>query len=136
MDRADERAVTTGAAISELHRLAAECAQDGWDGEAGSAVDPMAVAIAEDFLRALPPGISLPELALEPDGALSLDWTASQHRRFTLSIGRTNRLAYAWLDGSEVGHGVANFSGATVPSRILDGLHGIMNHACTSLRAA
>jgi len=123
-------------AISELQALANECAEAGWDGEAAAAMDPKAVSTAQDFIRALPDGLPLPEFAPEPDGSVSLDWTASRHRRFTLSIGSSNRLAYAWLDGTDRGHAVARFDGSIVPRRVLEGIQSISSHASTSFRAS
>lgn len=122
-------------AISELQALANECAEEGWDGEGAVAMNPRAVSIAQDFIRALPDGFPLPEFAPEPDGSVSLDWTASRHRRFTLSIGSRNRLAYAWFDGTDRGHAVARFDGDIIPHRILDGIQSISNHASTSFSA-
>jgi hypothetical protein len=124
------------AAISELMSLSNECSEPGWDGDAAAAVDPVAVAAAQEFVRVMPEDVLLPEFAAEPDGSISLDWVRSRHRRFTLSIGGSNRLAYAWLDGADKGHGVARFDGTHVPPRVLEGIRSIMNHADASLRAA
>lgn len=123
-------------AISELQALANECAEAGWDGEAAAGLDPLAVSTTQDFVRALPDGFPMPEFAPEPDGSISLDWTASRHRRFTLSIGSSRRLAYAWLDGTDKGHGVARFDGSNVPPRVLEEIHSISSHAFTSFRAS
>lgn len=123
-------------AISELQALANECAEAGWDGEAAAGIDSLAVSTAQDFVRALPAGLPLPEFAPEPDGSVSLDWTVSRHRRFTLSIGSSLRLAYAWLDGADRGHAVASFDGSSVPPRILEGIRSILNHANTSFWAS
>ncbi len=122
------------AAISELSLMANECAEPGWDGQAAAGMDPMAVAMAEDFVRALPEGIPLPEFAPEPDGSVSLDWTQSRNRRFTVSVGGSNRLAYALLDGTDKGYGVARFDRETIPTRILQGLQSIMKPGSTFLR--
>ena len=124
------------AAISQLRALAHECSEQGWDGAEACALDPTAVLIAEGFVRALPDGIPLPEFAPEPDGSVSLDWIQSRNRLFSMSVGPSHRLAYAWLDGADKGHGVARFDGENVPPRILEGIRGIMNHGRTSLRAA
>jgi hypothetical protein len=87
------------AAISQLHALANECAEDGWDGGESLPVEPMAVFVAGQFVRALPESGPIPEFAPDPDGSISLDWIQSGHRLFSLSIGGSGRLAYAWLDG-------------------------------------
>src|SRR6266581_4358638 len=72
------------AAISSLQALARECGQEGWDGNDAAGIAPFAVHAAESLLRALPPGVPLPELAPEPDGSLSLDWIRSRTRLFSL----------------------------------------------------
>ncbi len=108
--------------LSELRGLVEECAEDDWDGYGASGIHPLAVKTAERFIRALPDSFALPEFAPEPDGSISLDWIQSKHRLFSVSAGTTGRLAYAWLDGSDKGHGVARFDGVSVPLRLLQGI--------------
>jgi hypothetical protein len=122
------------AAISSLRALANECGQAGWDANDACAIDSTAVLWAERFIRALPDGIPMPEIAPEPDGSISLDWLQARNRLFSLSIGATDRFAFAWLDGSDKGHGVARFDGHTVPARVLAGIESITPYA--SLRVA
>src|SRR5947209_7145990 len=97
------------ALISELHRLQDECSEPDWDGYGALPMSKTGAARAEAFIRALPTGIDLPELAPEPDGAVSLDWSPSKSRLFTLSVGPHSMLAYAWIDGLERGHAIAPF---------------------------
>jgi hypothetical protein len=115
-------------ALSQLATLANECAADNWDGAGASAVSPSALSKAGAFVRALPDGIPLPEFAAEPDGSVSLDWIDSRNRLFMLSIGISDRLAYAWVHGSDKGHAVARFDGENIPALILEGIKEIMNH--------
>lgn len=131
VDSAEKSQALFGAkalAISQIHALANECSDSGWDGDNAAAIHPRAVLIAEAFVRAIPDCIALPEVAPEPDGCLSLDWIQSRNRFFTLSVGVSNRLAYAWLDGADKGNGVARFDGEGIPTRVLEGICGIMNH--------
>ena len=114
-------------AISQLWALANECAVSGWDGEQAKPIDRLAVFNAAAFIRALPDRLPLPEFSPEPDGAISLDWIKSRTRLFSLSIGNSNRMAYAWLDGTDVGHGVAGFREGKVPQRVLEGIAEAMN---------
>jgi hypothetical protein len=58
-------------AISQLRAMANECSEPGWDGDAAASMHPDAVYLAEQFVRALPAGIPLPEFAPEPDGSVS-----------------------------------------------------------------
>ena len=124
------------AAISELRALVDECSKDNWDGNGAISIDALAFWRAEDLIRALPDGFPLPEFAPEPDGSISLDWIKSRYRIFSLSIGSGNRLAYAWLDGSDKGHGVARFDGISIPNRVLSDLQPVVNYGKPTLRAA
>ncbi len=123
-------------ALSDLAALKAEYSEPGWDGSDGAATDPLSVFWTEQFIRALPEGISLPEFAPEPDGSISLDWILSRTRMFSLSIGPSSRLSYAWLDGANRGHGVAGFNGQRIPPPILDSLDWIVGARDAALRVA
>jgi hypothetical protein len=123
-------------AISELSALANECAHEGWDGGDARPIDPQAVSKAIAFMRALPDSLPLPEMTAEPDGAVSLDWIRSRNRLLSVSIGAGDRLAFAWLDGSDRGHGVARFVEGVVPARIVDGIAAIMDVRDAAVRAA
>lgn len=124
------------AAISSLRELANECSHEDWDGSGAVALDPDAVTQAEYFLRALPDGVPMPECSAEPDGSVSLDWCMAKNRLFSISVGSSNRLAFAWLDGSDKGHGVARFDGLAVPARVLLGLRSILIPSHAPVRAA
>ena len=124
------------AALSHLATLVTECAEPDWDGENATAIITNTAMFAERFVRVLPDDIDLPEFAPEPDGSISLDWIQSRTRLFSLSIGRSDRLAYAWLDGSDKGHGVAHFDGQNVPTRVLEGIRSIVGHGHAGVRAA
>lgn len=124
------------AAIAELSGIASECSVQGWDGCEAAPISSVALRNAECFVRALPDGFPLPEFAPEPDGSISLDWVQSQHRLFSLSMGMTNRLAFAWLDGSDRGHGVIRFDGFNVPPRLLDDIRRIVLDGDIAVRVA
>lgn len=124
------------AALSQLTAMARECAEQAWDGEDAAGIDPAALLSAERFVRALPDGIPLPEFAPEPDGSISLDWIQSRNRLLSLTVGHTDRLAYAWLDGTDKGHAVARFDGQNVPPRVLESIKSIVRPGHAGLRAA
>jgi hypothetical protein len=123
-------------ALSQLAAVAADCAEDGWDGGAAVAIDPIALLLTRRFIRALPENAPLPEFSPEPDGSISLDWVRSRTRLLSLSIGRSDRLAYAWLDGADKGHGVARYDGWNIPPRVLEAIAGIVGQGDTGLPAA
>lgn len=114
------------AAISQLKLLADECKEDNWDGYGANAIDEGAVFFAARFVRALPEDLPVPEFAAEPEGSISLDWIKARNHMFTVSVAADNRLAYAWLDGTDKGHAVARFDGQSIPPKILQGIRGIV----------
>jgi hypothetical protein len=114
------------ASLQQLAAMANECSEHRWDGCDAVGIDPLALLMAEQFLRALPDGIPPPEFAPEPDGAISVDWIRSRDRMLSLSIGRSDRMAYAWLNGADKGHGVAHFDGRNVPSSVLHAIKDIV----------
>jgi hypothetical protein len=124
------------AALSELFAILHECSEPGWDGDAAIPLDPLAASLAAEFIRALPDGVALPESTPEPDGCVALDWIDSPTRHLSVSFGLNNRLAYAWIDGSDNGNGVASFNGVSIPPRILTTIRSIIGNGDASLRAA
>ena len=119
--------------ISQLWEMFDDCTERDWDGNDAEPLSGVAAVAVTAFIRSMPDRLPLPELAPEPDGAISLDWIESRHRRFSVSFGSNDRLAYAWLDGSDKGHAVARFDGVKIPPRILEGIQSIMNHADASI---
>lgn len=124
------------ALISELVALEAECGEEDWDGHGARPIDFLAVEQVKRFLRTLPDRIPLPEISVEPDGSLSLDWIHSQSRLFSVSVTGRNRLAYAWLDGTDSGHAVARFDGQSIPLRILQGIEAAVGARDATIRSA
>lgn len=123
-------------AISQLWELVEGCARPDWDGAGALPVSERAAAQAEEFIALLPSSLPVPEVAADPDGSISLDWMPSRARLFSLSIGEGDRLPYAWIDGSDKGHGVARFDGERIPPRIIAGIESICGVGHAAVRAA
>jgi hypothetical protein len=100
-------------ALSQLTRRAAEHANSEQ-----SVIHPIIMANAESFLRVLSADIDIPDINIEPDGNISLDWMKSPTQVFSLSIGVSNRVACAWIDGAKNGFFVEVFHGKLIPERI------------------
>ena len=65
----------------------------------------------------------MPEVGVDPDGAVALDWMVSRHRMLSISVaGNSDRLAYAWLDGTDRGNAVAKFDRDAVPIRLMQAI--------------
>jgi hypothetical protein len=119
-------------ALSKLRTAVADVIPD----DEQEAVDAQAYWNAEQFLLALPDDLPTPEFGIDPDGAISLDWMPSRTRMFSVSISASERLAYAWLDGSDKGHGVARFRAPAVPTAVLSFLQALVADGSANLRAA
>ena len=117
------------ATVSKLHKLAVDHSKQNWDGEGAAPIDVMAVVNASMFIQALPDSVPMPEIAAEPDGQISLDWMPSKSRVFSISVGKSGRLAYAWIDGADQGNAVARFDFRLVPQRVLEGITSIVSNA-------
>ncbi len=122
-------------ALSELSQLAKECAEPDWDGYGAEAMDIRALRLAQEIVRSLPDDLPMPSFSIEPDGCVSLDWMPVRGRTFTLSAGKTDRLPYAWIDGTDRGHAVARFTDGRLAPRIIEEIKRICAND-TSLRAA
>jgi hypothetical protein len=123
-------------AFAKLMAIATNCVQADWDGDGAQPINEMAVQNAEAFIRAIPDDMPMPEFAPEPDGYISLDWMDGQHSLFSLSVGADNRLAYAWLAGTNKGHAVARFDGITIPPMIKSGVESVIGNVNNAVRIA
>lgn len=121
-------------AISQLVAVAKDCSEDGWDGGDASSLTIEAVSNVATFIRLLPDDFPMPEFAPEPDGSISLDWIVSRNRIFSLSIGSGDKLAFAWLEGTDKGHAVAYFSRRSIPARVLYLIQSIVDHGKSTIR--
>jgi hypothetical protein len=110
--------------LSQIQALVTECARSGWDANEAEPVSTCAAIRAGDFICALPEGFPLPELAPEPDGSISLDWIRSRNRILSLSVGTSDRLPFAWVEGASKGHAVGLFDGKNISPDILERIRG------------
>ena len=90
--------------------IEAECGEPDWDGYGVEAISIRAAETAKVLIKVLPDGVPMPEVAVEPDGSICLDWIKSPYCLFSVSIGSTDR-----------GHGVARFDFERIPQKILHG---------------
>lgn len=121
--------------ISGLAALAEECGVPNWDGYGAEPLSPRALAMAQKIIPSLPDDLPLPECSVEPDGCISLDWMPAPHRTLTVSVGESDRLPYAWVDGTSRGHAVERLVEGQLPSRILAEIRRFTAHE-SSLRTA
>ena len=118
-------------ALDRLYELAAECTEADWDGYGAEAVSLGAVVRCKRFIRQLPEDLPLPEISVEPDREIALDWSPTPTQTFSVSIGPADRMACAWVNGTEHGHVVVSSNNGEIPSRILQEIQRITNNDST-----
>ena len=113
--------ISSNESLERLYSLLEECATDNWDGYGAQSIDPNSFDEAERFIRALPTTISNPEIAVDPDGEISLEWYLEPRKVFSVSIGKRNEITYAGLYGPNKAYGREYF-GDEIPKAIFDNL--------------
>jgi hypothetical protein len=82
-------------------------------------MDPAAYSFAKAFIRSLPTTAPTPDVGVDPDGEVSIDWDFGPRRILSVSVGPTGRLVYAALVGPNKVRGTEWLHEA-VPEPILD----------------
>src|SRR3989304_2258532 len=113
------------AAIEALEDAFAHAQERGWDGYEAAPADPGAFVYALQFLAYLPISTPLPEIAVDTDGDIAVEWDFGARRIFSVRISRDGTLNYAGL----VGH--TNFHGTEllregIPSTISAGIDRVV----------
>lgn len=116
------------ALLESLNEAASEALEPDWDGNDAEPVNPGAFLKAEHFIRALPDYLPDPEISIDPDGDVSFEWIPSKTKYFTVTTNNTDRLAYAWIDGTDRGHAVANMQSPVIPDRLIRELEQLLGH--------
>ncbi len=106
-------------AYAGLATIEEECEMSGWDGYDAVPVHPLSVALAQQFLEALPLGLEAPTVGSEPDGQVTLEWYRAPTRILSVSLSPEGELHYASLFGASKRYGSESFSGV-VPESVLD----------------
>ena len=113
--------INANESLQELYNLLEECSTENWDGYGARPVDPDSFNEAERFIRALPTTVSEPEVAVDPDGEISLEWYFEPRKVFSVSIGKRNEIKYAGLYGFNKTYGREYFDDE-IPKAIFDNI--------------
>jgi hypothetical protein len=112
-------------AISSLAEAQQEASVEDWDGYGALPVSHAAVSQAAAFIRSLPASVPLPEVSVDPDGEVALDWLGARDQVFSISFGESSRVAYAGIDGTDRWRGAEHFDGQSIPQFLLMGIRRI-----------
>lgn len=102
-------------AIHDLYTLGQESEIDE-----GATLTAEMLEISKRFLLAWPKTLPAPELALDRDGEVTFDWSASHRRMFSVSLRSDGRVSYAGrLSARRTIHGTEAFDDS-VPKQIVE----------------
>ena len=90
--------------------------------EASIPVDEDTIRAATQFVYSLPRFGPTPEVSVDPDGEISLDWASPSGKMFSVSVNKQNRLAYAgWFGEKSKVHGIEQLD-EVCPQEIVRGI--------------
>lgn len=84
--------------------------------------NPQAVAVAIEFVRALPSYFPLPEIAHHEGDEVSLEWDVSETKSASISVDKSRRLSCVCVDGDNHEYGTDYLDHASIPRRVLDAI--------------
>ncbi len=79
--------------------------EDGWSACGGQTVSASTFTHTIRFLEHLPVGTPLPEIAIDPDGDVAIDWSPERDRVVSIRISGDGTVYYAGLDREARFHG-------------------------------
>lgn len=107
-------------ALSALAEVADAASEDDWDGYGALPLLAEGVELAKKFIRVMPEELPMPIPCPEPDGEVALEWYGGKNQIFSLSFGKSDRVAYALMDGTSHSKGVERFNGDAIDSLLLE----------------
>ncbi len=113
--------INTTKSLHELYNLLDECSDANWDGYGALPINLDSFNEADRFIQALPTTIREPEVDVDPDGEISLEWHLEPRKVLSVSIGKRNEITYAGLFGPNKTYGREYFDDE-IPKAILDNL--------------
>jgi hypothetical protein len=114
-------------AIRELEDTFLDCRSQNWDGYEALQVSDETFLRSRQFLSRLMGQFPAPTTSATPGGSLAFEWFVSPKRRFLVSIGEGERIAYAGLFGADPAHGTAEFTDE-MPPEIVQHLRRLFFH--------
>lgn len=105
------------AVIEELLSAFLHASAENWDGYGAPAANWSSFVNAYVLIRKLPASVPIPEVAVDTDGEMALEWDYGPRRVLSVRIGRDGTIHYAGLLGHSTFHGL-EIPQETIPEAI------------------
>jgi len=115
-------------ALADLEKLRTDASAEGWDGYGACHIHGDAYYQARIFIQALPTTVPAPEISVDPDGEVAVDWLFGKGLRLSVSIGKRGRLTFASVLGNRALDGTEWLDNG-IPSAILNELTAVATEA-------
>jgi len=112
--------------LEELNQVLEECQNEDWDGYGAKSVNFNSYMEATKLLQNFPINIPLPEVAIDPDGEIALEWSAGRDKLFSVSIGAMKSVTYAGIFGINKVRGTESFNNE-LPKTILEHIQRVFS---------
>ena len=118
--------------LLELQNVVSDRVEEDWDGYGAKpfSVDSYILAIA--LIKRLPLFAANPDVDVDPEGEIMLEWSGGPRRVFTIAISPDGELHYAGLFGRNKVYGTEYFADL-IPVPILEGLHRVCHRSVPRL---
>lgn len=125
----DDRTLVDTITVGDRHRDAMRALREagegasmrGWDGYRAAPLQSGVIERAESLLRSLPTEFPLPEIGIDPGGAVFLEWQVEPRWVFSMTIDAHGVVSYAGLYGKSKAHGREHCLDA-LPGPVVQGL--------------
>jgi hypothetical protein len=114
--------------LHALQEAVSEAQEDGWDGYSARSMDLGAFVYAIEFLKLLPSVIPLPEISVDSDGDVALEWDRGSRRVFSVRVSRDGTIYYAGLVNYSTFHGSEQL-GESIPEAISSGIRRVLSES-------
>lgn len=100
----------------DLNAACWEASEANWDGYGAGPVELATYEVAKKFLDVLPSTPADPDIAIDPDGEVSITWRKAPRQVFSVSIGGDGRISFAGIFGARDIYGTEYFVDQTPPA--------------------
>jgi len=103
-----------------------EAGEENWDGYGASAADPRAYEYAVRLLSQFPTTIPRPDIAIDVDGHVALEWDFEPRRIVSVRVGGDGTIYYAGLLGYSTFHG-SEVPSDSIPDAVAQAIDRVLN---------
>lgn len=95
--------------LEALSQAVLEASSVGWDGHGAFQANPSSIAYTLQFINHLKPYLPFPEIAIDQDGEVALEWGSGPRNQLSLRIGSGGTIHFAALQGYDAIYGTTYY---------------------------